>query len=111
MKADREAARQGVPGYKRSSMGWAFMANAQGQLHREVEAMGDPPVKAGLFRRWVENVGERASLMQRMSAAWANRNGALESQTDSQIMSLKAEANRLGQRFGLRICTSNGPPR
>jgi hypothetical protein len=109
VKADRKAARQGVPGYKRNSMGWTYMASAQGQLHRAVEAMGDPPARASLFRRWVENVGERARLMQRMSAAWADQNGALESQTYSRIMSLKAQANRLGQRFGLRICTSNGP--
>jgi hypothetical protein len=109
IQADRKAASQGVPGYKRSSIGWTYMANAQEREYQLVKAMGDPPEKAALFHRWLENAGERAQLMRTMSEAWANQDGPLESRTNARITQLKVKANHLGQRFGLRICTSNGP--
>jgi hypothetical protein len=105
--ADQKAARQGVPGYKRDSMGWAYTATAMEREYRVVKAMGDPPAKVGLFHRWLRIAGERARLMRTMSTAWANQDGALESRTYARITNLKKKADRLGQRFGLRICTSN----
>jgi hypothetical protein len=105
--ADQKAARRGVPGYKRDSMRWAYTANAMEREYRVVKAMGDPPAKAGLFHRWLRIAGERARLMRTMTTASANRDGALESRTYTRITQLKKKANQLGQRFGLRICTSN----
>jgi hypothetical protein len=107
VRADQRAARQGVPGYKRSSIGWSYMADAQEREYRTVKAMGDPPAMAALFHRWLRNAGERARLMRTMSEAWANQDGALSSRTDARLGRLKTKADRLGQRFGLRICTSN----
>jgi hypothetical protein len=74
---------------------------------RATEQLGSPPAEPGLFKRWRANVATRRGV--RNAAANAGEGGgtaqfyALLDRLDR----LKDEGDRIGQRFGLRICTSN----
>lgn len=68
-------------------------------------------MKPGLFTRWRENVGRRAELMRRRTTAWVARDRREHLVFDLRIRALKIEADRMAQRFGLRVCPSNGPGR
>jgi hypothetical protein len=76
-----------------------------------VADLGPPPAKPRLLERWRQNVGFRGELFTRGGDAWLHRSGAGSDAIHDRIHRLKATANELGQRFGLRICTSNGPGR
>jgi hypothetical protein len=96
---------------KEAAVGWAVEADAQLAKYRAIVALGRPPAEPALFRQWLDNVGLRGRLMLAVSRAWAGGDHAVVDRLADRILRLKATANRLGQRFGLRICTSNGPGR
>lgn len=68
---------------------------------------GAPPRRQRLFDRWRSNVAQRAALFNRASEEAGAGNFAVESRLLDRIHRLKARSDELGQRFGLRICTSN----
>ena len=78
---------------------------------RAIEGLGPPPDGVAIHRRWLDNFRERVrlegELLRRLES------GALEEANaiDARIGRLKLAGNTMGQRFGLRICTSNGPDR
>jgi hypothetical protein len=78
---------------------------------RAIEDLGPPPDGVASHRRWLDNFRERVrlegELLRRLES------GALEEADaiDARIGRLKLAGNTMGQRFGLRICTSNGPDR
>ena len=69
--------------------------------------LGRPPERPRLFARWHANVARRASLFHQASEAAGAGDWHAEDRIFRRIDGLKAQADRLGQRFGLRICTSN----
>jgi hypothetical protein len=74
---------------------------------RSTGALGKPPDPADLFSRWRANVARRAAL--RNQAAHAAGEGRWSAYRDfmNRIYPLKDRSDEIGQRFGLRICTSN----
>jgi hypothetical protein len=69
--------------------------------------LGQPPRRADLFARWRANVAHRTSLWRQMSEAAGAGRFDVEGQIHDEITQQKKRADELGQRFGLRICTSN----
>ena len=94
-----------------SSEGWHIQHLHQTDTYREIAALGEPPARPELFHRWLANVGLRASKMEQVSQALAEGRSKTAILVSQQIDALKVDANWLGQHFGLRICTSNGPGR
>jgi hypothetical protein len=92
-----------------SAAAWHIQALHQTDTYDEVTALGTPPARPELFQQWAANVGRRAQLMDEVSQAWARGDADRAAMTASRIDALKVDANWLGQNFGLRICTSNGP--
>lgn len=86
-----------------------IQAEHQQRTHDEIAALGPPPAKTGLFRRWLHNVGRRAELMRTVGEAWLDGDQRLAGVRSLRITALKIDADWLGQHFGLRICPSNGP--
>ena len=74
---------------------------------RSTKALGEPPERPDLLERWQLNVARRAAF--RHSAADAVADGRWGEYRDfmNRIYPLKDRGNEIGQRFGLRICTSN----
>jgi hypothetical protein len=86
---------------------WGVVAAQGTQILQATARLGKPPAEAALFRRWRANVALRRDLKLRASAAssrgdWKEVEG-ISSRTDA----LKDRSDEIGQRFGLRICTSN----
>jgi hypothetical protein len=69
--------------------------------------LGPAPERDRLFHRWQANVAQRVSI--RVAASEAYRAGDVRSARElcAQLGPLKEQADRIGQRFGLRVCTSN----
>jgi uncharacterized RDD family membrane protein YckC len=108
------SARADSEGWDRRSETTALLssyATAQQATYDAIATLGEPPAKSNLFARWHNNVGRRAVLMRRRAAAWADGNSRLHLVMDRRILALKIDADRMGQRFGLTVCTSNGPGR
>ena len=102
-------AAQGDPD-RRADAYRAYLDAHTNQL-RAIEGLGQAPDGVAAHRQWLDNFRERVrlegELLRRLES------GALEEANaiDARIGRLKIEGNTLGQRFGLRICTSNGPDR
>ncbi|CAN5446941.1 hypothetical protein BH10ACT11_BH10ACT11_13740 [soil metagenome] len=69
--------------------------------------MGRPPQRQDLFQRWRANVSHRAVLFHDAAVAASKGEFAKEDSIFDRIYEEKDQADVLGQRFGLRICTSN----
>jgi uncharacterized RDD family membrane protein YckC len=86
-----------------------IQAEHQQRTYDAIAALGQPPAKPRLFSRWLANVGRRAELMRQTGRAWLQGDRRLTQVRSLRIIALKIDADWLGQHFGLRICTSNGP--
>jgi hypothetical protein len=77
------------------------------RILRATARLGAPPERPLLFARWRANVRRRTSLFFNASHVA----GAGQFETEGGILRLidrlKARSDRIGQRFGLRVCTSN----
>lgn len=82
-------------------------ANEDLRIHEATAQIGKPPARPALFQRWRENVAARTALFFDASAAAGRGDFGKESHILKNIVRLKKKSDRLGQRFGLRICTSN----
>jgi hypothetical protein len=82
--------------------------STQGTLILQATAkLGPPPAEADLFKRWRANVAMRRAV--RNAAADAGEGGGnprFYALLD-RLTRLKDQSDVIGQRFGLRICTSN----
>ena len=79
--------------------------------YRALRALGKPPEARLAYRRWLDNLGARVRLEARYAPLMRAGRAAEAQATLEQVNGLKARGNMLGQRFGLRLCTSNGPGR
>jgi hypothetical protein len=86
-----------------------IQATHQQATHDEIASFGEPPARPELFHRWLDNVGRRAQLMRAIGQAWLADDHRLVAVRSLQLTAHKIDADWLGQHFGLRICTSNGP--
>jgi hypothetical protein len=78
---------------------------------RSLERLGEPPDGARLHSRWIENLRTRIRLERAQVRAGAAGEFDRARATFARIGRLMVRGNELGQRFGLRVCTSNGPDR
>ena len=78
---------------------------------RTLGALGAPPDGVRLHARWLDNMRARIRLEREVLRLAAAGDAARVRAAHSRIARLKLLGNELGQRFGLRICTSNGPDR
>jgi hypothetical protein len=69
--------------------------------------MGPPPERPLLFARWRANVRLRTRHFFEASRAGGLSQDERESTILHRIFALKKRSDRIGQQFGLRICTSN----
>jgi hypothetical protein len=87
----------------------AFYVSWHRDEYRQLRALGEPPEARAEYAAWIDNFAERVRLesgyVPFMRAGGTAHVQALE----QRVLALKTTGNRLGQRFGLRICTSNGP--
>jgi hypothetical protein len=90
---------------------WQAQAKSQHATHDDIAALGDPPARKPLFENWLANVSERADLMDQAAREWLEDDRGQAGMVRLRILARKIDANWLGQHFGLRICTSNGPGR
>lgn len=74
---------------------------------RLTEALGPPPERADLLSRWRDNVGRRLGFRNQARQAAGQGRWRLYRDNMNRIYPLKDRGDRIGQRFGLRICTSN----
>lgn len=74
---------------------------------RSTKRLGEPPERPGLFARWRANVAERAALRNRAAEAAGSGRWSEYRSFMRRVGSLKDRSDEIGQRFGLRICTSN----
>ena len=86
---------------------WQFDSDEDARILQATTVLGKPPAQQFLFASWRANVARRSALFQRASKAAAAGNFDLVQRICRKITRLKTQADELGQRFGLRICTSN----
>lgn len=87
----------------------AWVADHQRQ-YDAITRLGPTPEATDLYRSW------RANMRARIHLEWVALQRAPHDRTGadavlSEVEFLKIEGDSLGQEFGLRICTSNGPLR
>jgi hypothetical protein len=82
-------------------------AQEDGRIHRATALLGPPPARPVLFARWRANVARRTDLFAEASRVAGEGSFDIESRILHRIDRLKARSDRIGQHFGLRICTSN----
>ena len=90
---------------------YAAYVEAHNDQLRALEGLGKPRDRVELHRRWLDNFRQRVELERRVLAL--TRAGRIEEATrvHDRLGPLKMAGNEAGQRFGLEICTSNGPDR
>jgi hypothetical protein len=77
------------------------------RIHKATTQIGKPPERPVLFQRWRNNVGARTGLFFDAASAASRGNFDQEGRILNKIDQLKQTSDKLGQRFGLQICTSN----
>jgi hypothetical protein len=92
---------------RRSAAIWGATADEDDRILLTTAKMGAPPRRENLFARWRSNVAQRTSLFRQASRAASVGDFDRVAQICSEINRLKSRSDVLGQRFGLRICTSN----
>ncbi len=73
--------------------------------------LGRPSTRTGLYQRWLANMLERIRLESAAVAQSGKGKTRSAEVTFSKVEYLKVVGDALGQEFGLRVCTSNGPLR
>jgi hypothetical protein len=76
-----------------------------------VRRVGRAPEAKDLYERWLANMRRRVRLEHRRGALLERGSDAAARKVQASINRLKAAGNVTGQRFGLRVCSSNGPGR
>ena len=77
--------------------------------YRALRALGRPPEARLAYRRWLDNFGTRVRLEARYVPLMRAGRAAEAQALTAAVGTLKTRGNLLGQRFGLQLCTSNGP--
>ena len=106
-RATAQAIRERWNSTKTSAAMWRFSSDEDLRILQATAVLGQPPNEQALFASWRANVDRRSALFHRASEAAAAGNFELAQRICRLITRLKTQADELGQRFGLRICTSN----
>jgi hypothetical protein len=108
---EARAARQAVAARwtqsRAAAASWRFSSDEDARIHQATSVLGQPPAEQPLFASWRANVARRSALFERASQAAEAGKWDVVQRICREITRLKAQADEMGQRFGLRICTSN----
>jgi hypothetical protein len=86
---------------------WRLTSDEDARILQATDVLGQPPAEQVLFAKWRANVARRTTLFADAGRASAAGDFGLVQRICRKITRLKAQADELGQRFGLQICTSN----
>lgn len=106
-RAAVQAYKRGWNTTKSAAASWRFSSDEDLRILQATSILGQPPKEQVLFASWRANVARRSALFHRASLAAAAGNFELVQRICREITRLKTQADELGQRFGLQICTSN----
>ena len=106
-QVEQRAKAEGWAEPRRESAVVTIWAHQVARVSLGATELGQPPERSALFNRWRLNVAQRTGLFHR--ASQVARQGRFDKETRifDRIHRLKTQSDELGQRFGLRICTSN----
>jgi hypothetical protein len=76
---------------------------------RDLRALGRPPERAALYRKLVSNMERRGEMRLQVGKTWLRGQAEKRSLLVDRIDAAKIDFNLMGRRFGLQVCTSNGP--
>ena len=76
-----------------------------------LERLGRPPDGVRLHARWIDSLRTRIRLERAQLRAGAAGEYDRARAMFARIGALMVSGNEIGQRFGLRVCTSIGPDR
>lgn len=110
-RAAYEAAAAAVGDPARQLVAYKAYVDAHAAQLRALEELGPPSDGAELHARWIGNMRERIRLERAILrfARAGDRDRVYAAHR--RVGRLKMRGNTAGQRFGLQICTSNGPGR
>lgn len=106
-RAARHAFAAGWTQTRAAAATWQFSSDEDARILEATGLLGEAPAQQSLFASWRANVARRSALFQRASEAAAAGKFDVVQRICREITRLKTQADELGQRFGLRICTSN----
>jgi hypothetical protein len=110
-KAAAEAIVAAAGDPERELTAYAAYVEAHAAQLRALERLGVPPDGADLHRRWIANMRTRVRLERAGLRYAVARDRERVQATNGRIGELMLLGNEIGQRFGLQVCTSNGPDR
>jgi hypothetical protein len=110
-RAAYEAAVAAAGDPARELAAYAAYVEAHAAQLRALEELGPPPDGAWLHARWIGNMRARIRLEREVLRSAEAGDGERLSAIHRRIADLKIRGNEAGQRFGLQVCTSNGPDR
>jgi hypothetical protein len=110
-RAAFEAAAAAVGDPARQLLAYAAYVDAHAAQLRALEQPGPPPDGTELHARWIGNMRKRIGLERAILRFAKGGDRDRVSAIHRRLVQLKMAGNVVGQRFGLQICTSNGPGR
>jgi hypothetical protein len=90
---------------------YATYVRAHAAQYAGIRRAGRAPEARSLYERWLANMRRRIQLEYLRGARLERGDLAAARSLQARIDRMEARGNITGQRFGLRICTSNGPGR
>lgn len=82
-------------------------ANQGAQILKAAADLGPPPERADLFERWRGMLAKRVELKTRAAEEAGDGHFYVRANLMNRTYRIKDRQDLVGQRFGLRICTSN----
>jgi hypothetical protein len=110
-RAAYEAAAAAVGDPARQLVAYKAYVDAHAAQLRALEELGPPPDRAELHAHWIGNMRERIRLERAILRFARAEDSHRVYAAHRRVGRLKMRGNTAGQRFGLQICTSNGPGR
>jgi hypothetical protein len=77
------------------------------RIHKATAQIGTPPAQPVLFQAWRANVARRTGMFFQAARVASTGDFTQERRIINRMTRIKQQSDKLGQRFGLRICTSN----
>ena len=94
---------------RRVNASWTLLDASYIRLGRLIGRMGRPPTDSARYDAWLRVVKQRAKTVRRQVEAAQRGDKPAIRRLQLEIDRLDAEENWLGKRWGLRVCSSNGP--
>lgn len=94
---------------RRNGAYWALLQTSYRRLEQLIHRIGRPPAENARYDAWLSKVTQRRKAVYRQARAAGRRDRAEVERLQAEIERLNAEENFLAKRWGLRVCSANGP--